>query len=282
MSSAQGSVHTAETRQMTHVPGTAGSAFVLAKRLAAPALAAGLAGGLSLIVVMILVMGASGMGYASPLNLGIPAFVYTISPTPAMLPNLITAMGVSLPPSVMAQVGPMLKSGHYLSPAMAHQMAPMLMNMHIPAQKVQMMGQLMTGHATNSTVATLMAQMPPSARHMVMASMPVSASHVAVGTILHFAFAAFLGVAFFALIAAAAWVKLPGMRTRTAMVLAGVAGGAVVYVVNRWGLLPSTNPMMRLVPQTAFLLAHLLFGLVVGAAIAMVLGRRSARDALPA
>lgn len=254
----------------------------LAKRLVAPAVGAGLVGGLLLIAVMILVMGAAGMGYASPLNLGIPAFVYTVSPPPAMLPGLISAMGVSLPPQVMAQVGPILQSGHYLTPAMAHQMGPMLMAMHIPAQKVQMMGQLMTGHATNTTVATLMAQMSPSARHMVMASMPVSSSHVAVGTVLHFAFAAFLGVAFFALIAGAAWLGLPAMRTRAGMVLAGVAGGAIVYVVNRWGLLPPTNPMMRLVPQTAFFLAHLLFGLAVGAAVAMVMARRSFRQALPA
>jgi uncharacterized membrane protein len=158
----------------------------------------------------------------------------------------------------------------------------MLSAMHIPARKVQMIGALMTGHATNSTVATLMAHMSPPARHTIMASMPVSASHVAVGTILHFAFSAFLSVSFFALIVGAAWIGLPGMRTAAGMVLAGVAGGAIVYVVNRWLLLPPSNPMMRLVPQTAFFLAHLLFGFVVGAAIAMVMRRQAFRQALPA
>jgi hypothetical protein len=43
-----------------------------------------------------------------------------------------------------------------------------------------------------------------------------------------------------------------------------VIGGAIVYAVMRWGLglLPSVNPQMAFVPQTAFFLAHLLFGLV--------------------
>ncbi|MGH8994591.1 MAG: hypothetical protein ACRDYB_00880 [Acidimicrobiales bacterium] len=63
---------------------------------------------------------------------------------------------------------------------------------------------------------------------------------------------------------------------------AGVVGGAVVYVVNRWGLLPHTNPMMSLVPQIAFFLAHLLFGLIVGTVLAMALRRGSVRDLLPA
>lgn len=281
MSSAQRAGHTAEPTHAGAVQGSGYSAANLAKRLFFPAVGAGLAGGLLLMVVMILVMGTSGMGYAIPLNLGIPAFVYTISPPPAMLPGLIGATGISLPPSVMSQIGPMLKSGHYLSPAMAHQMGGMLMGMHVPTQKVQMMGALMTGHATNSTVATLMAQMLRQARHTVMASMPVSAGHVAVGAVLHFAFSAFLGVSFFTLIVGAAWMELPAMRTRAAMILAGVAGGAIVYAVNRWVLLPPTNPMMRLVPHTAFFLAHLLFGLTVGAAIAMVMQRRSFRQALP-
>ena len=253
--------------------GTPLSPLSVAKRLALPGLVAGLAGGLLLIGVMTLVMGASGMGYASPLNLGMPAFVYTISPPASMLAALMTAMGISLPPQVMSQVGPMLQSGHYLTPAMAKQMMPMLTAMHMPAQKIQMMGAVMTGHATNSTVAALMAGMPASARNQVMAAMPVSTSHVVVGLILHFAFSAFLGIAFFAVIAAAARMGLPAMRTRTGMILAGIAGGAVVYVLNRWVFLPPSNPMMRLVPQTAFFLAHLLFGIVVGGAAAVASGR---------
>lgn len=55
------------------------------------------------------------------------------------------------------------------------------MGMHVPAATVSQMGLLMSGHVTNSTVASL----SPPARAMVMNAMPVSAAHVAVGAILH-------------------------------------------------------------------------------------------------
>ena len=57
--------------------------------------------------------------------------------------------------------------------------------------------------------------------------------------------------------------RMPGMTGQAgsmARQLAGVIGGAVVYAVIRWGLLPSVNPLMAFVPQTAFFLAHLLPG----------------------
>lgn len=156
-----------------------------------------------MIVVMILVMGTSRMGYASPLNLGMSAFIYTIAPPLTMLPTLMAAMGITLPPAAMAQLSPALHSGH-LSPAMTHQLGSMLMSMHVPAAKVQMMAPLMTGRATNKTAADMMGQLSPSARNMVMRSMPVAIDRVVVGTVLHFAFAAFLGILFFAIITAAA------------------------------------------------------------------------------
>jgi hypothetical protein len=254
-------------------------AILLARKLALPAVAAGLVGGLLMIGVMILVMGASGEGYASPLNLGMPAFVYTITPPLTMLPILMTAMGITLPPAAMTQLGPALQSGH-MTPAVAQQLSAMLTSMHVPAAKMQMIAPMMSGHATNKDVADLMKQMSPSARAMVMRSMPVSTSHVVVGSILHFAFAAFLAIVFFAIITAAAWYRLPGMRTPMGIMAAGVIGAAIVYVINRWALLPSTNPMMSLVPQLAFFLAHLLFGLIVGTGLAMALLRRRSTYAL--
>ena len=261
-------------------PTEGGNAAALGRRLALPAVGAGLLGGLFMIVVMILVMGASGMGYASPLNLGMASFAYTITPPLAMFPTLMTMMGITLPTPVMSQLAGAIHSGH-IPAAMVANLGPMLVSMHVPAAKVQMIGQLMTGHATNTTVATLMSQLPPSARNAVMAAMPVSAGHVVVGSILHFAFAAFLGVAFFAIIAGAAWF-VPALRSPMALMAAGVIGGAVVYVINRWALLPTVNPMMRLVPQIAFFLAHLLFGLLVGTILAMALRRGPVRDLLPA
>ncbi|MDE3206457.1 MAG: hypothetical protein KGQ66_19800 [Acidobacteriota bacterium] len=267
---------TAPTQTVKSPPGAAESPpsmSGMARMLITPAVAAGLLGGAVLIGIMTLVMGAAGMGYASPVNLGMPAFVYTVAPPASMLPGLMSAMGVSLPAPMMAQIGPMLESGHYLSATQAKAMMPMLTAMHLPAQKIQMMAAVMTGHADNTTVANLMAGLPASARHQVMAAMPVSASHVIVGLILHFAFSAFLGIAFFAVIAAAARMGMPAMRTRAGMMAAGVVGGAIVYVLNRWVFLPPANPMMRLVPQIGFFAAHLAFGLIVGSLAALAIGR---------
>ena len=126
-----------------------GGAGPMARRLAGPGLLGGLLGGLAMIVVMILVMGAAGMGYATPLNLGMAAFVFTITPPLSMLPALMPLMGISLPASVMAQLSAAISSGH-VSPAM-------------------MMG-------------------------------------------------------------------VPLMRTAGGVIAAGVAGGAVVYVITRWAL----------------------------------------------
>jgi hypothetical protein len=246
-----------------------------------PAVMGGLLGGLGLIVVMILVMGSAGMGYATPLNVGVPAFVDTIAPPVSMLPSLMGFMGIQLPPSAMAQLGPAIRSGH-ISPMMGRQLGTMLLSMHVPAAKVQMMGQLMMGHASNSTVKKLLSEMSPTARDAVMRAMPVSSSHVAVGTVLHFAYAGLLGMLFAVVIVGAAWLRLPGLRSSAGMVGGGVIGGAIVYIVSRWALLPATNPMMGLVPQTAFFLAHLLFGFVVGLVVARAFRRRQLATVLPA
>ncbi len=265
---------------VTQRPGFKGDAGLLARRLFGPALLAGLLGGFAMIVVMILVMGAAGMGYATPLNLGMAAFVFTIAPPMSMLPSLMGLMGIHLPPSAAAPLMTAVRSGH-ISPMMMHQLGGMLMSMHVPAATVNQMGLLMSSKATNSTTASLMSMMSPSARAMVMNAMPVSAGHVVAGTILHFAFAGFLGVAFAAVIGAAAWARVPGMRSPAGIMSAGVIGGAIVYVIQRWGLLPPTNPLMAFVPQIAFFLAHLLFGLVVGVVLAVAFRRRSVAGALP-
>jgi hypothetical protein len=259
-------------------PGFRANAGAMARRWFGPALLAGLLGGLAMIVVMILVMGAAGMGYATPLNLGMAAFVSTITPPMSMLPTLMGLMGIHLPPSAAGPLMAAVHSGH-ISPAMMHTLGAMLTGMHVPAATVSQMGLLMSGQATNSTLAGLMTGMSPSARAAVMSAMPVSAGQVAVGTILHFAFAAFLGVAFAAVIGAAAWAKVPGMRSSGGIVTAGVIGGAIVYVIMRWGLLPRVNPLMAFVPQLAFFFAHLLFGLTVGIVLAIAFRRPSGSPA---
>ncbi len=205
-----------------HVQST-GDMRLVTRRLLGPALAGEVLGGVALIAVMILVMGAAGMGYASPLNLGIPAFVLTITPPLSMLPTLISLMGIHLPPAAMAQLAPALRSGH-INGAMASHLGGQLLAMHVPTAKLQMMGLLMTGRATNKTVSSLLSGMTPAARNAVMSAMPVSAGRIVVGVILHFAYAGFLGVTFAALIGAAAWMAIPGLRTSAGIITSAVAG----------------------------------------------------------
>lgn len=72
------------------------------------------------------------------------------------------------------------------------------------------------------------------------------------------------------------------LRSKMAFMVIGMMVGAVVYVANPFVFLPSSHPMMGLIPQIAFHLAHLLFGLVVGTVFALAYDRRSVGDALPA
>jgi hypothetical protein len=111
-------------------------------------------------------------------------------------------------------------SGHF-SPAMLSQLRAMLTGMHLPAATATQMSALMSGHAANADVANLMSMMTPSARATVMNAMPVLAGQVVTGTVLHFAYAGFLGILFAAVIAAA-MMRVPFMRTTGGVIAAGV------------------------------------------------------------
>jgi len=243
----------------------------MVKRVGMGGVMAGLVGGAAMIGLMIVVMGGSGSGYATPLSLGIPAFVKTITPPPSMFPSLMAMMGIHLPASAMAKLGPAITSGH-LSPVMMHQLGTMLTAMHVAPVKIQMIGALMSGHASNSQMADLLAGLSPSARSAVMHAMPVSAGHVAIGTITHFALAAILGMMLAMLIIGVGIGRLSitALRTPVGIIAASVMGAAMVYAFNRWVLLPAIDPMMKLVPQTAFFIGHLLFGLIVGIGIVLI------------
>src|SRR3974377_1074616 len=117
-----------QTTTYTSKPGFRGDAAVMARRLFGPAVLAGLLGGLAMIVVMILVMGAAGMGYATPLNVGMASFVFTIAPPASMLATLMPMMAIPLPASVAPQVMAAVSSGH-ISPALMSQLRAMLMGM---------------------------------------------------------------------------------------------------------------------------------------------------------
>lgn len=246
--------------------------MAMVRRVGMAGALAGLVAGALMIGLMIVVMGAQGSGYATPLNLGIPAFAKTITPPLSTLPTMMVAMGIHLP--VMAQLKPALMSGH-IPPAMMHQLGATLMSMHMPAGKVAQIGALMSGHASNSTVTDLLSAMTPAARHEVMAAMPVTGGNVVIGLVTHFVLAIVLGVMFAMLIIGVGIgrLSLAPLRTPAGIILMSMIGGAIVYVVNRWLILPAIDPMMRLVPESWFFIAHLLYGLILGLGITIIASR---------
>jgi hypothetical protein len=209
-------------------------------RLAAAAAGGGLLGGLAMIVLLILYMGTAGMGYATPFNVALAAWVFPVRPPAAMMPALMKALAP-------------VAATH---PAVLHAMMA-----------------LKSGHATNATVATLMSHLPPAQRAMALSHMPIVPAHSAVGLILHFAFAIGTGFAFTAILAGLAWLRVPGMRTPAGLVTASVIGGGLLFLIMDYGILPLLNPIMANAPTIAFLGAHLAYGLGVGVVIAAVLFR---------
>ncbi len=226
-----------------------GNASLVVRALAVPG---ALRGGMVLAPTMMIVMGTAHLGFASAINIGMPAFALTITPPLQMLSSLMLGMGINLPSSAMAQLAMAIDNGH-LSSAMASQMGAMLSSMHMPMAKLQMMGMIMTGHATNAAVTSMMSSMTPSARAAVMSAMLLNVGHMAVGLVRHFAFSKFLGLTFFAILGAFELTTPQALRTRMMFVGTGVIGVAVVYLVIRFGLLPSTNPLMGFVPPNCLL-----------------------------
>jgi hypothetical protein len=163
-------------------------------------------------------------------------------------------------PMLMKAMGPMA-AGH---PGMMHAMMA-----------------LQGGHASNATVATLMGNMPPGLRAMVMTHLPVIAGHVVVGLVIHFAFAAAMGIVFTAILTTLAWLRLPGLRGSFGIMAASTIGGGLLFVIMDFGILPLLNPIMAMAPTAAFLGAHLVYGLAVGAVVAWTLYPRKALSVLP-
>lgn len=250
---------------------TARGMKAMAMRVGMGGALAGMVGGALMIGLMMIVMGGEGSGYATPLNLGIPAFAKTIAPPLSMLPTMMLAMGIHLPAGMMEQLKPALESGQ-IPPAMMHQLGVMLAAMHMPAARMQDVGALMAGHASNSQLTDLLAELPATARHQVMDAMPVTASNIVLGTITHFALSIFLG-AMFAMLIIGVGIERMGiaaLRTAGGIMLASIAGAGLAYVVSRWLILPAIDPMMRLVPEGWFFISHLLFGLVVGVGVTLI------------
>jgi hypothetical protein len=94
---------------------------------------------------------------------------------------------------------------------------------------------------------------------------PLQASHVIVGGLLHLGMSAVTGVAF--AVALALLIRAGGriVATPFGYIAAGIAGGALLYVIMMYGFAPLWNTeIVDFTPRVPFLLSHLLFGAIVG------------------
>jgi hypothetical protein len=107
---------------------------------------------------------------------------------------------------------------------------------------------------------------------------PVQASHLLVGAALHLAFSAVVGIAFVLVLSELSRAGLGGvLRSYVGYVAASIAGGAILYFVMWYLVLPWANaPFKELALKGPFFVAHLVYGLAFGL-VAFPLLRRSTR-----
>ena len=107
---------------------------------------------------------------------------------------------------------------------------------------------------------------------------PVQASHLVVGAALHLAFSAVVGIAFALVLWELSRAGLIGvLGSYAGYVAASVAGGAILYFVMWYLVLPWANTQFKeLALKGPFFVGHLVYGLAFGL-LALPLLRRSAR-----
>jgi hypothetical protein len=95
---------------------------------------------------------------------------------------------------------------------------------------------------------------------------PVQASHLLVGAALHFAFSAVVGMSFAIILFAIRQSGLVPLVGRYAgYVAASIAGGAILYFVMWYLVLPWANPQFKdLALKGPFFVAHLVYGVFFG------------------
>jgi hypothetical protein len=107
---------------------------------------------------------------------------------------------------------------------------------------------------------------------------PVQASHLVVGAALHLAFSAVVGIAFALVLWELSRAGLIGvLGSYAGYVAASVAGGAILYFVMWYLVLPWANTQFKeLTLKGLFFVGHLVYGLAFGL-VALPLLRRSTR-----
>jgi hypothetical protein len=107
---------------------------------------------------------------------------------------------------------------------------------------------------------------------------PVQASHLLVGAASHLAFSALVGITFALVLWELSRAGLGGiLGSYVGYVVASIAGGAILYVVMWYLVLPWANTQFKeLALKGPFFVAHLVYGLAFGL-LAFPLLRRSTR-----
>jgi hypothetical protein len=101
---------------------------------------------------------------------------------------------------------------------------------------------------------------------MMSMDVPLVPSHLAVGFLLHMAFAVVVGVSFaLILLAAIRTLRLPLLATRIGYTGAAVIGALILYALMMYVILPVANPLMfDATPRGAFIVGHILYGVTFG------------------
>jgi hypothetical protein len=108
---------------------------------------------------------------------------------------------------------------------------------------------------------------------------PIVASHLAVGAVLHVLMSAVSGIAFSLVIALLLRAGLRLLAHAVGYVVAGMLGGALLYVIMMYGVAPAVNSeIVQFTPRVPFFVSHLLFGATVGAIVHWRSAAASGRD----
>jgi hypothetical protein len=131
--------------------------------------------------------------------------------------------------------------------------------------------------------AAMMMQEAMKNPHMSMNTALVP-SHLAVGMVLHLAFSVVVGIAFVTILFGLRRAGLPVLGKMlgnpAGYVVAAIAGGALLYVVMMYLVLPWANPLMPdMTPRVPFFVGHLVYGLLFGVVAYPLVRGASARRA---
>ncbi len=121
------------------------------------------------------------------------------------------------------------------------------------------------GMAGSSMAGSSMAGSMKASHNVMTMGTTIIPSHAVVGGLLNLAVAALVGVAFALALGGLIRAGLPWIKTLRGFVVASTIGGALLYVIMMYAVLPLVDPsMVSFTSHGAFFVGHLLFGATFG------------------